>query len=97
MPEVREVTMRKAEDSKFYEMFQEIDAFIAELRKKHGGGQETIADSLMALCLMVAKVLSHEKLPASVAEGYIASFTRFIDSVNAGGSSLDKLMGKGSN
>jgi hypothetical protein len=88
--------MRKVEDSKFYEMFQEIDRFVAELRKRHGGGQDSIADSLMALCLMVAKVLSHEGLPASVAEGYIASFTRFIDSVRAGDSPLDKL-GKGSN
>lgn len=89
--------MRKVEDSKFYEMFQEIDVFIAELRGRHGGGQDSIADSLMALCLMVAKVLSHEGLPASVAEGYIASFTRFIDSVKEGDGPLDKLVGKGSN
>jgi len=90
--------MRKVEDSKFYEMFQEIDKFVGELRTKHGGGQDSIADSLMALCLMIAKVLSHESLPASVAEGYIASFTRFIDSVagKEGASPLDKL-GKGSN
>jgi hypothetical protein len=90
--------MRKAEDSKFYEMFQEIDQFVGELRARHGGGQDSIADSLMALCLMVAKVLSHEGLPASVAKGYIASFTRFIGSVSGkeGASPLDKL-GKGSN
>ena len=87
--------MRRVEDSNFYAMFQEIDTFVGELRAKHGGGQESIADSLMALCLMVAKVLSHEGLPASVAEGYIASFTRFIGSVKAG--SLDGLVGKGSN
>jgi len=91
--------MRKVEDSRFYEMFQEIDRFVAELRKRYGGGQDSIADSLMALCLMVAKVLSHEGLPASVAEEYIASFTRFIDSVSGkeGASPLDKLIGKGSN
>jgi hypothetical protein len=80
-------------------MFQEIDTFVGELRQRHGAGQESIADSLMALCLMVAKVLSHEGLPASVAEGYIASFTRFIDSVSGkeGASPLDGLIGKGSN
>lgn len=89
--------MRKVEDSKFYEMFQEIDRFVAELRAKHGGGQDSIADSLMALCLMIAKVLAHEGLPASVAEGYIASFTQFIGSVKEGGGPLDKLVGKGSN
>lgn len=90
--------MRKVEDSNFYAMFQEIDRFIGELRMKHGGGQNSIADSLMALCLMVAKVLSHEGLPAKVAEDYIASFTRFINSVagKEGASPLDKL-GKGSN
>lgn len=91
--------MRRVEDSRFYEMFQGIDRFVAELRARHGGGQESIADSLMALCLMVAKVLSHEGLPPGVAEGYIATFTRFIDSVSGkkGASPLDKLVGKGSN
>jgi hypothetical protein len=87
--------MRKIEDSKFYEMFQEIDKFIGVLRTKYGGIQDSIADSLMALCLMVAKILSHEGLPAKVAEDYIASFTKFINSVKAGGP-LDKLS-KGSN
>jgi hypothetical protein len=87
--------MRKIEDSKFYEMFQEIDKFIGVLRTKYGGKQDSIADSLMALCLMVAKILSHEGLPAKVAEDYIASFTKFINSVKAGGP-LDKLS-KGSN
>jgi len=91
--------MRKPEESKFYEMFQEIDRFIGELRMKHGGGQNSIADSLMALCLMVAKVLSHENLPAKVAEDYIASFTRFINSVagKEGAKPLAEIIGKGSN
>lgn len=91
--------MRTVKDSKFYEMFQEIDQFIGELQQKYGGKRDSIADSLMALCLMVAKILSHENLPASVAEDYIVSFMRVIDSVagKEGASPLDEFVGKGSN
>jgi hypothetical protein len=90
--------MRNIEDSKFYEMYVEIRKFILELRERYGGGPKAAADSLMGLCLMVARVTLDEKLSTDVAFGYIKTFMGFLASMDdKDGAKLGEILGKGSN
>jgi len=80
-------------DSKFYDMYLEIFDFIKQLQEKYGSGPKAAADSLMALCLTAARILSDEGLPIQIAESYLNSFTGFLDSLKE----KKDLVGKGKN
>jgi len=91
--------MPNEQEPEFYAMFAELRSFLLELRGRHGGGSKAAADSMMALCLMVARVCLDEGLSASIASEYIRSFTGFLGSVDGGESTrpLGGIVGKGSN
>lgn len=88
----------KEQDSNFYEMFVEIRKFIEELRRRYGSNPKATADSLMALCLMVARVTIDEQLSSDIASKYIQSFMGFLSSVDdKDGTKLGEILGQGSN